>query len=307
MGKATILIVDDEISNIEIMNAVLEDDYEVCFATSGRQALDVARTAQPDLILLDVLMPGIDGFEVCRLLKADPLLVDIPVIFTTGLGDTEDEMRGLALGAIDYVTKPVQPAILRARVSNHVELKQLRDKLATMAVTDALTGLSNRRHLERSLDVETARLSRNGDWLSVIMLDIDFFKQFNDTYGHPAGDRCIMMVAAALARAVKRATDLPARYGGEEFACVLPGTDPEGANLVAQEIGLQIQSLNIPHEGSQVSPYITVSIGIASARCHPDLSGDCWIAEADRQLYESKQGGRNRISGGEFALEPVRC
>ena len=307
MGKATILIVDDEISNIEIMNAVLEDDYEVCFATSGRQALDVARTAQPDLILLDVLMPGIDGFEVCRRLKADPLLADIPVMFTTGLGDTEDEMRGLALGAIDYVTKPVQPAILRARVGNHVELKQLRDRLATMAVTDALTGLSNRRHLERSLEVETARLSRNGDWLSVIMLDIDFFKQFNDTYGHPAGDRCIMMVAAALARAVKRATDLPARYGGEEFACVLPGTDPEGAALVAQEIRLQIQSLNIPHEGSQVSPYITVSIGIASARCHPDMPGDRWIVEADRRLYESKQGGRNRISGGEFALERVRC
>ena len=307
MGKATILIVDDEISNIEIMNAVLEDDYEVCFATSGRQALDVARTAQPDLILLDVLMPGIDGFEVCRQLKADPLLVDIPVMFTTGLGDTEDEMRGLALGAIDYVTKPVQPAILRARVGNHVELKQLRDKLATMAVTDALTGLSNRRHLERSLEVETARLSRNGDWMSVIMLDIDFFKQFNDTYGHPAGDRCIMMVAAALARAVKRATDLPARYGGEEFACVLPGTDPEGAELVAQEIRLQIQSLNIPHEGSQVSPYITVSIGIASARCHPDTPGDRWIVEADRRLYESKQQGRNRISGGEFTLEQVRC
>ncbi|BBD99924.1 diguanylate cyclase response regulator [Sphingobium amiense] len=307
MGKATILIVDDDIANIEIMNAVLEEDYEVCFATSGWQALDVARTAQPDLILLDVLMPGIDGFEVCRQLKADPLLADMPVIFTTGLGDTEDEMRGLALGAIDYVTKPVQPAILRARVSNHVELKRLRDRLATMAVTDALTGLSNRRHLERSLESETARLGRIGDWLSVIMLDIDFFKQFNDTYGHPAGDRCIMMVAAALGRAVKRATDLPARYGGEEFACILPGTDAAGAELVAQEIRLQIQSLNIPHEGSQVSPYITVSIGIASARCRPDLPGERWIAEADRQLYRSKQRGRDRISGGEFAVEERRC
>ena len=127
MSKPTILIVDDEISNIEIMNAVLEDDYEVCFATSGQQALDVAAAAQPDLVLLDVLMPGIDGFEVCRQLKADALLADIPIIFTTGLGDTEDEMRGLSLGAIDYVTKPIQPAILRARVGNHVELKRLRE------------------------------------------------------------------------------------------------------------------------------------------------------------------------------------
>lgn len=300
MSRPTILIVDDELSNIEIMNAVLEDDYEVCFATSGQQALDTARVAQPDLVLLDVLMPGIDGFEVCRRIKADPTLADIPIIFTTGLGDTEDEMRGLSLGAIDYVTKPIQPAILRARVGNHVELKRLRDQLAAMAVTDALTGLSNRRHLERALQTETARLSRTEDWLSVIMLDIDFFKQFNDTYGHPAGDRCIIMVAAALTRAVKRATDLPARYGGEEFACVLPGTDPEGAELVAQEIRLQIQSLNIPHERSQVSPFLTVSIGVASARCMRDMAPDCWMAEADRLLYESKSQGRDRISLRQF-------
>lgn len=307
MSRGTILIVDDEISNIEIMNAVLEDDYEVCFATSGQQALDAARTAQPDLILLDVLMPGIDGFEVCRRIKADPLMVDIPVIFTTGLGDTEDEMRGLSLGAIDYVTKPIQPAILRARVGNHVELKRLRDQLATLAVTDALTGLSNRRHLERALQTESARLTRTEDWLSVIMLDIDFFKQFNDTYGHPAGDRCIMMVAAALTRAVKRATDLPARYGGEEFACILPGTDPQGAELVAQEILLQIQSLNIPHEQSRVSPFITVSIGVASARCLPGMSADNWISEADRQLYISKQEGRNRITMSEFDQREAYC
>lgn len=306
MSKGTILIVDDEISNIEIMNAVLEEEYEVCFATSGREALEVVKTAQPDLILLDVLMPGIDGFEVCRRLKADPLLTDIPVIFTTGLGDTEDEMRGLSLGAIDYVTKPVQPTVLRRRVGNHVELKRLRDQLATMAVTDALTGLSNRRHLERSLEVEAARLARTGDWLSVVMLDIDFFKQFNDTYGHPAGDRCIMMVAAALVRAVKRATDLPARYGGEEFACVLPGLDAEGAERVANDIRLQIHALNIPHQASQVSPYITVSIGVASARCTPQAASDRWIAEADRQLYVSKQAGRDRISVTQFDHEAVR-
>lgn len=300
MTKATILIVDDEISNIEIINAVLEDDYDVCFATSGQQALDTAHTAQPDLILLDVLMPDLDGFEVCRRLKSDALLADIPVIFTTGLGDTEDEMKGLSLGAIDYVTKPIQPAILRARVANHVELKRLRDQLAAMAVTDALTGLSNRRNLERSLQTEVARLGRVGDWLSVVMLDIDFFKQFNDTYGHPAGDRCITMVAAALARAVKRAGDLPARYGGEEFACILPGTDPHSAEIVAQEILLQVQSLNIPHEQSQISPFITVSIGVASARCTREMPVERWISEADQQLYAAKREGRNRISMMQF-------
>lgn len=311
MIRSTILIVDDEISNIEIMNAVLEDDYEICFALSGEEALEIARKTQPDLILLDILLPGLDGFAVCTAIKDDPALADIPVIFTTGLGDTEDEMRGLSIGAIDYVTKPIQPMVLRARVSNHVELKRLRDQLADLAVKDALTGLHNRRSLEHHLATECRRLERKGDWLSVIMVDIDFFKQFNDTYGHPAGDRCITMVAAALTRAVKRASDIPARYGGEEFACVLPGADRAAAEVVAQEIRLQIQSLYIPHEGSQISPYVTVSIGVASAQCRIGMSPERWVAKADEQLYRSKFAGRDRISitefetDGRFGLPPV--
>lgn len=144
------------------------------------------------------MMPGLDGYEVCSRLKSDRLLADVPVIFTTGLDDQEAEVRGLSLGAIDYVTKPINPIVLNARVSNHIELKRLRDQLAQMAVTDALTGLSNRRQLESILTAEISRLGPTGAWLSVIMLDIDFFKLFNDTYGHPEGDRCISMVAAAL-------------------------------------------------------------------------------------------------------------
>lgn len=294
--KSTILIVDDEVSNIEIMNAILEEDYEICFATSGEQAIEIARTILPDLILLDILMPGIDGFEVCRQLKTDELLADVPVIFTTGLGDTEDEVRGLTLGAIDYVTKPIQPIILRARVGNHIELKRLRDQLAEIAVTDALTGLSNRRRLEQTLSTELARLARGEDYLSVIMVDIDFFKQFNDTYGHPAGDRCISMVASALNRAVKRTADLPARYGGEEFACVLPGADSDAAFTVAREIQLQVRALNIPHQKSAIGPYVTVSMGIATARCKHGMTTDLWTSQADSQLYISKINGRNRIT-----------
>lgn len=299
-GKATILIVDDEISNIEIMNAILEDDYEICFATSGEQALATASAILPDLILLDILMPGMDGFELCRRLKNEAMLADVPVIFTTGLGDTEDEVRGLSLGAIDYVTKPIQPVVLRARVNNHVELKRLRDQLAEIAVTDALTGLFNRRRMENALTTETARLARTDEWLSVLLIDIDFFKQFNDTYGHPTGDRCIAMVAAALKRALKRASDLSARYGGEEFACVLPATDPGAAMKVAEEIQRQIGSLNIPHEGSSVSECVTVSIGIATARCRPNMSPNDWIAHADRQLYQSKDCGRNQVTAITF-------
>lgn len=299
--KPTVLIVDDEISNIEIMNATLEDDYEISFATSGEEALDTARAILPDLILLDILMPGMDGFEVCRRLKKEALLADIPIIFTTGLGDTEDEVRGLSLGAIDYVTKPIQPVILRARVGNHVELKRLRDRLAEMAVTDVLTGLSNRRRMEQALSAETQRLARTGDWLSMIMLDIDFFKQFNDAYGHPAGDRCLIMIAAALNRAVRRACDLSARYGGEEFVCILPGADADAAMTVAREIQVQVGLLNIPHERSAASPCVTISVGIATARCGPEMPPDLWIEHADSQLYESKAGGRNRITGITFA------
>lgn len=299
--RAVILIVDDEISNIEIMNATLEESYEICFATSGEQALETARSILPDLILLDVLMPGLNGFDVCRALKQDKLLADVPVIFTTGLGDTEDEVRGLSLGAIDYVTKPIQPVILRARVNNHIELKRLRDQLAEMAVTDALTGLSNRRRLEQALMTETNRLARTGEWLSVIMLDIDFFKQFNDTYGHPAGDRCIAMVASALNRAVHRAADVSARYGGEEFACVLPGTDLEAAMVIARDIHAHVATLAIPHERSAVSPHVTVSMGVASARCLPGMSPSLWTANADSQLYRSKGSGRNQIAGAVFS------
>ncbi|MPS70150.1 diguanylate cyclase [Novosphingobium aerophilum] len=302
MTKATILIVDDDVANIEIMNAVLEDDYDVCFAMSGEEAIETARTVDPDLILLDIVLPGLDGFEVCRELKVDPVLADVPIIFMTGLDDSEDEMRGLSLGAIDYVAKPIQPAILRARVSNHVELKRLRDKLAELAVTDALTGLSNRRQLERTLEAEWSRMCRSGDWLSVIMLDIDFFKQFNDTYGHVAGDRCIVMIAATLNRALRRVTAVTARYGGEEFVCILPGADPASARQVAEEIRRQVNALQIPHETSQVSSYVTVSIGVASARCTGDMTPERWIAEADKQLYLSKVGGRDRIVGTQFQV-----
>lgn len=298
--RAVILIVDDEPLNIEVMNAALEEQYEVCFATSGEQAIEVAKSVLPDLILLDVLMPGMDGYQVCHAIKQDPLLADVPVIFSTGLDDHDAEAHGLSLGAIDYITKPIQPVILNARVRNHIELKRLRDQLAQMAVTDALTGLSNRRHLEQALSSETARLAKSGGWLSFIMLDIDFFKLFNDTYGHPVGDRCIAMVAAALNRAVRRAADVSARYGGEEFACMLPGVDPEAAMAVAADIQAHVRSLGIPHVASSISSYVTVSVGIASARCLPGMDPHLWIQHADRQLYVSKTEGRNRIAASLF-------
>ncbi|RRH78172.1 diguanylate cyclase [Falsigemmobacter faecalis] len=299
-NRAVILIVDDELSNVEIIYSALGDDYEISFATSGEEALEVARLTQPDLVLLDVVMPGMQGFEVCQKLKEDPLLSDIPVIFTTGLGDTEDEIRGLSLGAIDYVTKPIQPMILRNRVRNHVELKQLRDHLAVLAVTDALTGLHNRRKLDGLLTNAVRAPASDGTWLSIIMIDVDFFKQFNDAYGHETGDRCLHMVASALSRAVRQASGYTARYGGEEFACVLPGTDLDRAMEVAADIRRHVHQLGIPHVGSQVQPYVTISMGVASAVVEADMQPEMWIRTADEQLYLAKGAGRDQIKGRIF-------
>ncbi len=301
--RPLVMIVDDQITYIELLNAALEDDYEICFATSGEEAIKVAQEVLPDLILLDVIMPGIDGYEVCRRLKKDAMLADTPIIFTTGLGDQEAELRGLSLGAIDYVTKPISPVIVRARVRNHLELKRMHDELAELAVTDALTGLGNRRRLEQTLKQDTARLARTGGWLSIIMLDIDFFKQFNDSYGHPAGDRCLVMVASCLNRAVRRAADLTARYGGEEFACVLPGMNHDEAMAVADNIRQQVLALGIPHMRSTASPYVTVSLGVGTASCLPGMEPELWIKMADQQLYQAKTSGRNHAVGTIFHQE----
>lgn len=295
-ARPVILIVDDDPANIEICCAALEDEYEVCFALTAAQALPIAHEIRPDLILLDVVMPEIDGYQLCRSFKADPLLADIPVIFATGLGDDEAEIRGLTAGAIDFVTKPVRPASLRRRVANHVQLKRLRDSLADQALTDALTGLGNRRMLERRLQSELRRLAREQDRLAVVLLDVDHFKRFNDSHGHPEGDRCLRRVGGAIGRAMQRGADFAARYGGEEFACILPGIDLDGAKRMADTIRAAVEALAIPHGSSDTGPVVTVSVGVAWGISEPGLDTEFWLTAADRMLYRSKAAGRNRIS-----------
>lgn len=304
-----ILIVDDEPVNIQIMAAALQGDYDICFACNGADALRLAAQNQPALILLDVIMPGQDGYEVCRQLKDDPALCDIPVIFTTARDGVDDELRGLSAGAIDYMTKPIRPQLLRRRVENHVAMKHLRDQLTLQTLTDPLTGIGNRRQLDSRLPTEIRRLSREQGWLSLIMVDIDFFKQFNDNYGHPAGDDCLRRVGQAMASALNRASDLVVRYGGEEFACLLPGADTVSARLVGENLRRRVEDLailpaNPTHAGAGPDPVVrvTISVGIASGRCDPDLLPSLWIAEADRMLYLSKSQGRNRVTLG--VLEP---
>jgi diguanylate cyclase (GGDEF)-like protein len=292
-----ILIVDDVPDNIRVLSRMLVDDgHQVSAATNGRAALKLAASCAPDLILLDVMMPEMDGYQVCAALKADPLLRSIPVIFITALSDAEDETRGLALGAVDYIAKPFKEAIVRLRVRTHLELKRQRDILSQLSHLDGLTGIPNRRAFDERLDREWRRAVRAGEHLAAAMVDIDHFKEYNDAHGHLAGDDCLRRVAEALAAGLERAGDFIARYGGEEFICLLNGVDDQGTAVVAERLRADIESLRLPHGASPVSPWVTVSVGAASRRPTHETAPSEVVAAADLQLFTAKRLGRNRIS-----------
>jgi diguanylate cyclase (GGDEF)-like protein len=295
MTRHRILVVDDQLMNIELIAGIFDDDHEVLFALNGERALEIAAAENPQVILLDVMMPDMDGYEVCRRLKAERLTKDIPVIFITALDDGDAETRGLDLGAADYVTKPLRPNVVRTRVKNQIELKLAREQLTRLAITDGLTGLSNRRCFDEALTLEHARHIRSGEEMSLILLDIDHFKAFNDTYGHVAGDDCLRQVARVIDNVIVRATDLTARYGGEEFVCILPGTDYAAAVAIAEKMRHGIMSLAIPHGASSTGACVTASLGVVTAHCAPEQSALIVVAHADAQLYAAKSGGRNRV------------
>jgi len=296
-----LLVVDDQPANIQAVYQTFSADHQVLMATGGEQALKVAATKQPDLILLDVVMPGMDGHEVCRRLKAEPATRDIPVIFVTAHSDEAAETQGLALGAVDFISKPINPAIVRARVKTHLTLKAQADLLRQWVYVDGLTGVRNRRSFDEQLASEWGRAVREGSALSVLMLDVDFFKRYNDHYGHQAGDACLHAVAGYLRSAVKRPGDLVARYGGEEFACLLPGTTLEGALTFARQLGAGVEALGLAHAASTVSPVVTVSVGVSATdgngNGNEPGSAEALLRAADSQLYRAKDQGRNRSCG----------
>ena len=299
--RQTILVVDDMPTNIDILVGLLDERYKVKAARNGAKALEIVRSANPpDLILLDVVMPDMSGYEVCAQLKRDPDTSTIPVIFVTSLSHEEDEEKGLKLGAVDYITKPFRGAIVTARVENHLKLKSYQDLLRRQSTLDGLTGLPNRRAFDDLLGQEWRRAARLGSPLSLILLDIDFFKPYNDHYGHLAGDECLRQVGRGLA-SVGRSMDFMGRYGGEEFVGILPHTDEVGALTVAERLHEVISQLRIPHEFSEASDHVTVSIGVASTI--PQASGqpEELILNADQMLYQAKEEGRNRTKHGLIA------
>jgi diguanylate cyclase (GGDEF)-like protein len=294
-GKLMILLVDDAPTNIQMLNETLKDGYHLFFATNGRDALRIASESVPDLILLDVIMPDMDGYEVCRTLKTDPILRNVPIIFITAMNQQEDEAIGLELGAVDYITKPFNPTIVRLRIRNQIELKRQRDLLTRLSHLDGLTGIPNRRALDEALEREWRRGTRSLRPLSLLMMDIDHFKAYNDSCGHLAGDDCLRTVAQSLKVTLGRAADFVGRYGGEEFLAVLPETDQIGAQIVASEIFEGIAQLAIPHPASPLGKTVTASIGVATAIADREHQHTWLLQKADSALYQAKLEGRNRI------------
>ncbi|RQD61862.1 MAG: PleD family two-component system response regulator [Desulfonatronovibrio sp. MSAO_Bac4] len=293
--RPKILVVDDTPTNIQVLAEILGQEYEIFFALNGPEGLAMAEAQQPDIILLDIMMPKMDGFEVCLKLKKNPLTKNIPVIFITALNMEEDEARGLELGAVDYITKPIRPSVVRARVKNHVELKRYRDYLENISMKDGLTGVPNRRRMDEYLEQEWKRSKRKNKPISLLMLDIDHFKLYNDNYGHSEGDECLKKVASAIEESLSRPADMTARFGGEEFVCILPETDESGAKLIAQRVQENIKKMSIPHEYSPVDSLITLSIGIATTIPDESASQQELLKNADQMLYQAKNSGRNQI------------
>ncbi len=291
-----VLIADDDGINRQVLASLLKPDHVVLLAKTGEQAIERAQRHLPDLIMLDVMLPDMDGYEVLRRLRADPATARIEVIFITGMGRPEDEARGLKLGAADYITKPFNTTVVMARVATHLQVVRQRRLLERLAHMDGLTELANRRRFDEAYETEWQRATRHVHTMSVALMDIDCFKQYNDHYGHPAGDRALRAVARVAQNAMRRPCDMAARYGGEELVVLMPETDAAQAMFVAEGIREAVAQLLIPHEGSIASPVLTVSIGGATLALGERESAAELFEAADAALYRAKEAGRNRVN-----------
>jgi diguanylate cyclase (GGDEF)-like protein len=289
-----ILIVDDDKANRKMLKELLQEQAKIIFAKNGKQARELAIKHLPDLILLDVVMPDISGFEVIDYLKNDPKTMNISVIFITGLANDDDEERGFNLGGCDYIYKPFKPNIVIARVMMHLELIRQRKMLDEIAHIDALTGVNNRRKMDIVLKDEVAANKYEHTNLLVAILDIDYFKQYNDGYGHGAGDVALRQVGQALREICVRPRDFIARYGGEEFVIILPDCDKASAEIMLSNIAQAIKDKKIKHQYSSVSPQLTVSVGAVVVKSSQSVVVANVMQKADSLLYQAKNNGRNQ-------------
>jgi diguanylate cyclase (GGDEF)-like protein len=295
-----ILLVDDDPGAIQLMGSILTNVAGLRFATNGKDALRLAGELVPDLILLDAEMPGMSGFQLLAMLKSEPSLVDVPVIFITSHTEAGFEVSALEMGAADFIAKPFRSSLVLARVKTHLRMKRMADELRRAATTDALTGVANRRSFDELLAHEWPRARRTGHALSLLLIDVDHFKLYNDRYGHQKGDECLRQVAHALRTACQRPADLVARYGGEEFMMLLPETPRSGAERVGGRVLEAVKALDLVHEGAVPTRCVSVSVGIAfhddASRCRGTSHGHCTasnlVLAADWALYAAKRAGR---------------
>ncbi|MCL2219690.1 MAG: diguanylate cyclase [Chitinispirillia bacterium] len=293
-GKTKILIVDDERSNIVALNHILKPTYATLVAINGESAIEIARQALPDLILLDIIMPDMTGFEVLADLKRESALRKIPVIIITALDSTEDEETGFYLGAVDYITKPFRDPIVRARVKTHLRMAEYTREIERFGMMDPLTGLPNRRSLDARVNVEWGRSVREKEPLSAFMIDVDNFKAYNDKYGHMQGDVLLQTVAAVFSKTVRRSGDFVARWGGEEFTILLPNTDKDAAISIAEQIRANVEG-TIVHRPNGESTNVTVSIGVNTREPGIESTVSEFLVRADNLLYAAKREGKNRV------------
>ncbi len=291
--KPKLLVVDDQAVNVRLIYELFQSEFDVYMATNGQAGLVKAKQLYPDIILLDVVMPGLSGYDVCQELKADPELKSIPVIFITGQFNEDDEVRGFEMGAVDFIHKPINPVITRARVKTHVQHKLQNDVLRNIALLDGLTGIANRRRFDTEFNRMWRHCARENQFLSLVIIDIDFFKQYNDHYGHHEGDAVLRDVAHCIKSAIGRPQDLAARVGGEEFALLLPNTPLQNTFTILDRLLSKIKMLDMAHEKS---PLGRLSI---SAGCSSIVPGDVQMLnelyqQADIALYRAKQQGRNQ-------------
>ena len=295
--KPTILVVDDMTTTLLLLHDLLKDTYEVKIAKSGTKALEILESPNDiDLILLDIEMPDINGYDVCKRIKNNETIKNIPIIFITGRTSQEDEEYGLNLGAIDYITKPFNKAIVKLRIKNYLNLKIKNDMLEKLSMYDGLTNIRNRRFFDETFEKTFSEIKRDKKSLAVLMIDIDFFKLYNDNYGHGQGDETLRKVAKALEKTIKRASDFVARYGGEEFVILLKDINKDGVEAVANNLLNAVRELKITHEFSKIENYVTVSIGVSYYNSSSDITKLELLLKADETLYNVKNSGRNNFA-----------
>ena len=292
--KNSVLIVDDENSNIVALTHILSPDYIIYAAKNGKNAIAAATKYMPDVILLDILMPEMDGYAVIAALKNTEKTQEIPVVFITGLSNVDDEEKGLHMGAADYISKPFSPAIVKLRVNNQIKMLNQFRIIEQISMIDQLTSIPNRRGFDNRMDMEWIRAIRENTLISVLVMDVDKFKFYNDTYGHQQGDIVLQAVARTVSQSLYRPGDFVARWGGEEFVVLLPNTGLNGAQSIAERIRSDISNLVIPcSDGTETK--VTISIGIKTQAPRQDSSRESFIADADQALFQAKKIGRNRV------------